>query len=530
MVSCLILTAAWIAFAAASAFGEEPISVIEDARTPVRIGILAKRGSERCLEQWGPTAEYLASQIPDHSFSIIPLSFGEIYEAVDRENIDFFLVNPSVYIDIEQRFGARRIATLNNLYLDGTQQKAFAGVIFCRADRNDIRDVQDLEGKVFMAVDERSLGGWHMQWREMMKHGIDPHRDFTALRFAGTHDGVVCAVRDGEVDAGSVRSDTLERMALEGKIRLDEFKLVIRHDGCDGEVRFMHSTPHYPEWPLAKSSHISDGLAKQVAIALMQMPADSPAAQAARCAGWTIPQNYHPVRECLMALRLPPYEDYGKIALRDVLRQYAIWLLGIFLVTVLIVLFVVRMSRLKARLEQSEMAKEERERAHAFLQAVIDGLPESLMVIDRDHSVVFSNRASRKMCGSFKADSDTLKCHEVSHGRKSPCGGNNYPCPLQEVIATKGPVTVEHVRHNAQGNVESTELIAAPIVDEQGEVIQVIESSRDITERKRAEQEREELIARLEAQNAELERFAYTISHDLKSPLITIKGYLGVLS
>ncbi|NQT40546.1 MAG: PAS domain S-box protein [Planctomycetes bacterium] len=57
----------------------------------------------------------------------------------------------------------------------------------------------------------------------------------------------------------------------------------------------------------------------------------------------------------------------------------------------------------------------------------------------------------------------------------------------------------------------------------------VLCTCRDITERNRAQREREELIAKLEAQNAELERFAYTVSHDLKSPLITIQGYVGML-
>jgi PAS domain S-box-containing protein len=52
---------------------------------------------------------------------------------------------------------------------------------------------------------------------------------------------------------------------------------------------------------------------------------------------------------------------------------------------------------------------------------------------------------------------------------------------------------------------------------------------RDITEHKLAEAEREKFIGELEAKNAELERFTYTVSHDLKSPLVTIKGFLGFL-
>ena len=52
---------------------------------------------------------------------------------------------------------------------------------------------------------------------------------------------------------------------------------------------------------------------------------------------------------------------------------------------------------------------------------------------------------------------------------------------------------------------------------------------QDITARKCAEIERENLISELEMKNTELEQFTHTVSHDLKSPLITIKSFLGLL-
>lgn len=61
---------------------------------------------------------------------------------------------------------------------------------------------------------------------------------------------------------------------------------------------------------------------------------------------------------------------------------------------------------------------------------------------------------------------------------------------------------------------------------EKGRFVAIV---HDITERKHAEAERERLITELSAKNAELEQFTYTVSHDLKSPLVTINGFLGFL-
>jgi signal transduction histidine kinase len=54
-------------------------------------------------------------------------------------------------------------------------------------------------------------------------------------------------------------------------------------------------------------------------------------------------------------------------------------------------------------------------------------------------------------------------------------------------------------------------------------------AEREIEERERVEKEREQLIQKLKSKNQELDRFAIRVSHDLKTPLITVAGFLGFL-
>jgi len=66
--------------------------------------------------------------------------------------------------------------------------------------------------------------------------------------------------------------------------------------------------------------------------------------------------------------------------------------------------------------------------------------------------------------------------------------------------------------------------------DENEKILYYEGTVEDITVRKQFELERENLIVELEKKNTELEQFTYTVSHDLKSPLVTIKGFLGFLA
>jgi len=65
--------------------------------------------------------------------------------------------------------------------------------------------------------------------------------------------------------------------------------------------------------------------------------------------------------------------------------------------------------------------------------------------------------------------------------------------------------------------------------DANGEPVRMSGTVVDVTDRKRGEEERERLIRELASKNTELEQFTFTVSHDLKAPIITIRGFLGFL-
>lgn len=323
----------------------------------VSVGVLALRGPEKAHEAWSATAGYLERHLPGNTFRIVPLGFDEVRIAVRQGRVDFVLTNSSYYVELEFLYGVSAIATQKKRFIGGTGHSTLGGVIFTRADRKDIRRLADLKKKTFVAADPSSFGGWHVGWRELKRQGLDPQRDFAQLSFAGTHDDAVYAVRDGRADAGTVRTETLELMAAEGKIRLDDF-YVLNQQRVEGFSPLL-STPLYPEWPIARLRHVPDALAIAVAIALLQMPADDPAALAGNITGWTLPLNYQPVHEALRELRIGPYEYMHRLTPAEFMSQYGHWIalaLAFTLLTLFTTVYVVRINR---RLHTNHAALEE---------------------------------------------------------------------------------------------------------------------------------------------------------------------------
>ena len=504
----------------------------------IKIGLRANQGAELAIKRWQPTADYLSETIPEHTFVLVPFEINSLLnQAVSRGEFDFVFTNPASYVEHTMRYGTSAIATLINKR-QGKAYSQFGSVVLTRADRNDITSFHDLKGKRFMGVDELGFGGWRMAYRELLGKGVDPYKDFRLLSFGGgIQQNVVFAVRDGAVDAGSVRTDLLERMAHRGEIQLEAFK-VLEPKKTKG-FEFYHSSRLYPEWPFAKSMHTSADLADQVATALYKLTPESEAAKLGRYMGWATPLDYEQVNELLKELGVGPYTETGGITWAKLTNDY--WKEGLIALIVFSITLIIsgwvtlsnrRLRRITSDLEKyqqhlEEMVSERTAALHkttARLQTLFDTAAEFIFVIDPEDRIAQANRYVFERTGYTKNDviGHSIKEFLTENSQKlCACG---FPV-LQERGSSRSDI--EFVCND--GRILQMECSATAVPEENGEIKSVLIIQHDVTERKLAEEasigHQRELahVARLSTMG----EMATGLAHELNQPLTALISYCG---
>jgi PAS domain S-box-containing protein len=461
----------------------------------VKIGVLAFRPKPQTLAQWQPLAISLKQALPSHDFVVEAYTYPELNEAIAQHRVDFVLTNPGHYVMLAESGGVS--APLATLAIKEAGQRAsfFGGVIFTRVGQTAIATLEDLRGKVIASPSMESLGGYQAQAFEPSRLGIQLPRDCKLITTGTPHDTVVEAVLAGRAEVGFVRSGLLEGMARNGKVDLQQIKIINRQNPANFPVQV--STRLYPEWAFSSLPHVDEKLARHVASALFLWEEDSAATTAMGIHGFNIPANYGSVEALLRELRLPPFEAPPVFTLKDVWSRYRWQMYGALAVAGLIIWLLVRLQLSNRKLASEQRLvllhqQQLRESEEAF-RTVADYTYDWELWEDPGGAFRYCSPSCERITGyapdAFKADPGLKErlLHPEDRAKWQAHRALVHAATEPEAAALRNVDELEFRLLRPDGEVRWIGHICHPIHDAAGRFRGHRLSNRDITERKQAE-------------------------------------------
>ena len=191
------------------------------------------------------TIRELKKNFPNDDIQVTYYSLAGLEEAVKKGQVDFMQSSAGMYRRLLSEGVLDLVALSSPRYPDPNQSEGTAFVVL--ANRDDLKTVKDLRGKVLAANSPTGFSGYQIGMHEISKQGYDPEKFFSKQIFVGEEHRmkhVLEALKKGTADVGFLRlcyfEDTLEKAGY----KKEDFKII--GDRKSNLLDCSHSTSLYP--------------------------------------------------------------------------------------------------------------------------------------------------------------------------------------------------------------------------------------------------------------------------------------------
>jgi phosphonate transport system substrate-binding protein len=299
VVRGLFLALVAVAIGACSTLAEKPLGSKERPIKMVTVPFLETQKLVTGMKSFG---DYINKETGIFVEGDVPTSYSAVVEAMCANKVDVAWVSPLAYVLARQKCGAdMQLASINS-----AGKTTYHGLIIAR-NASDIKDLADLKGKRFAWVDATSTSGYLYPRALLAQKGLNPDRDLGQQIPAGSHDKVVIAVMNNQVDAGAIYDDARTVKAV-----LDQYPKVLE------ETRIVGQTEEIPNDGVAFRKDLPADVTKKVKDALIKLSSTDEGKKVFKDAIGTsgvqptTDSAYDPVRRAAQVLNLNLEEELKK--------------------------------------------------------------------------------------------------------------------------------------------------------------------------------------------------------------------------
>lgn len=323
------------------------------ASDEVRLAIVNTYGRTLMLSYYSQTIEAIRKEIQPARLSIQWYAPRAFLDAAGRRAFDIAIASSGLsHVMAERNAGAMLLSAVKDDAPDALHANGAAIVV--RADRNDLKTVEDLKGKTLAIISKTAFAGWQVPASELIRQGINIEHFFGKVEMTRSPmTNVLEAVRDQRADVGFIATCMLEDLDAVGAIDKNDYRVInARPRSIASSFGCTTSTELYASWTFSVMPSLPAPTAERIVQALLRLQTEGLSSR------WTINLGSSSPRKVFEQLHLPLYEGYN---LRDFLYEYRRWVIAALSVFALVLANIAFLTvALRIRTRQKEKAIKEK--------------------------------------------------------------------------------------------------------------------------------------------------------------------------